>query len=653
MRTTITGNQCSLPFTHNDERAIDCIDIDGKEQCMVADGSFEECSPASKRFFGTQKRSPMSLSLPSDSGFLYRGLQAEIGSPTAGDGDELDDLLKECEEMQRSITAMESAHYAITDELQRASAFPKQIQGAFESVTLRNQEKSGPEEGDKDCFEGVEIFAADGIGARNFRFLVAEDCDCVRRSVLCITESEESFCQIGGAMQEGSKRDPETEPGQTGGSTSMAATSTTPPPADPPFPQLSIRVPDPDPTPTTTTPTTPPARAFDWNKVVEDYYSFEGEVSQGLPLSLTSSAPKLTRIGEEFEVKTIIALGGDQVDGVPVTVTILADHGKANQAEVMGSQGCADGSRSFLLGREVMKSDDKGEVKVHFRFNSAKVGDSNVKITADVPGGSNVVEMSIPVVEKRKTVRVAKSSATQAKEKTDQVQGPQFPQAVPGSNVVEQSAAVGKLLAVVSSNESMPKKKRLRVKTSQQETRSAPAPSSHQTNAPNTQTDGKHADPSAGQTWIPFQGGAMPIGSQHGADLKKKKNVVRVPIPVPVSVSVPQVPVSVPVPVPVPAPVSVPQVPQVLDDRMEVDNDLEFDFTPLPTPMITDADLSVPHAGDKRKASREFAVLAPRGSRKAKRRKVSLAPRQINIQLALTLTGYYWGPVWDYKSQEC
>ncbi|GMH45693.1 hypothetical protein BSKO_13656 [Bryopsis sp. KO-2023] len=54
-RTTITGNQCSLPFTYNDEKAIDCIDVDGKEQCMVADGSFEECSPASKSFFGTKE----------------------------------------------------------------------------------------------------------------------------------------------------------------------------------------------------------------------------------------------------------------------------------------------------------------------------------------------------------------------------------------------------------------------------------------------------------------------------------------------------------------------------------------------------------------------------------------------------------------------
>ncbi|GMH40315.1 hypothetical protein BSKO_08219 [Bryopsis sp. KO-2023] len=31
------------------EKAIDCID--GKEQCMVTDGSLEECSPASKSFF--------------------------------------------------------------------------------------------------------------------------------------------------------------------------------------------------------------------------------------------------------------------------------------------------------------------------------------------------------------------------------------------------------------------------------------------------------------------------------------------------------------------------------------------------------------------------------------------------------------------------
>ncbi|GMH44253.1 hypothetical protein BSKO_12187 [Bryopsis sp. KO-2023] len=46
------------------KKGIGCID--GKEQCMIADGSFEECSPASKSFF-EQKRSPMSLGLSSNS----------------------------------------------------------------------------------------------------------------------------------------------------------------------------------------------------------------------------------------------------------------------------------------------------------------------------------------------------------------------------------------------------------------------------------------------------------------------------------------------------------------------------------------------------------------------------------------------------------
>ncbi|GMH37044.1 hypothetical protein BSKO_04917 [Bryopsis sp. KO-2023] len=259
------------------------------------------------------------------------------------------------------------------------------------------------------------------------------------------------------------------------------------------------------------------------------------------------------------------------VDGVPVTVTILADLGKANQPDLMGSQGCADGNRSFLLGKEVLKSNSKGEVEVHFRFNSEKVGDSNITITADVPGGGNAVEMTIPVLERRKTVRVAKSSATEAKKKSnDQKEGPQVPQDVAGSNVAEQ--------AVVSADESMPKVKRSRVQTNKQDTTSAAAASS-----------GQHADPSAGQTWSPVQGGAMSIGSLN--DFKKKKTCVRVsvpvhvPVPVPVSVSVPQVPVSVP------------QVPQVPNDCMEIDDDLtspQFVFEPLPVKMNVDKGSLVP-----------------------------------------------------------
>ncbi|GMH37114.1 hypothetical protein BSKO_04987 [Bryopsis sp. KO-2023] len=301
------------------------------------------------------------------------------------------------------------------------------------------------------------------------------------------------------------------------------------------------------------------------------------------------------------------------VDGVPVTVTILADPGKANQPEVMGAQGCADGNRSFLLGKEVLKSNSKGRSASPFPLQFGK----------NVPGGGNAVEMTIPVLEKRKTVRVAKSSATEAKKKSNnQKEGPQFPQDVTGSNVAEQ--------AVVSADESIPKVKRSRVQTNKEDTASAAAASSSQ-----------HA-PSAGQTWTPAQGGAMSIGSLN--DFKKKKAFVRVsvpvpipvPVPVPISVSVPQVPVSVP-------------VPQVADDRMEVDDDLtspQFAFVPLPVKMNVDKDLRIPRAGSKRKARDDAAVLAPRGARKAKRAKVMLAPRERNIQLALTATGYFWGPTY-------
>lgn len=83
--------------------------------------------------------------------------------------------------------------------------------------------------------------------------------------------------------------------------------------------------------------------------------SGEAEVINRLPLSLTPSRPRLARVGDDFEAGTVITVSGDQVEGVPVTVTLLADPDKAqnlkqlpsddgNEPRVQGSQGCEDGA---------------------------------------------------------------------------------------------------------------------------------------------------------------------------------------------------------------------------------------------------------------------------------------------------------------------
>ncbi|GMH43110.1 hypothetical protein BSKO_11032 [Bryopsis sp. KO-2023] len=195
----------------------------------------------------------------------------------------------------------------------------------------------------------------------------------------------------------------------------------------------------------------------------------EGEIISRLPLSLTPSTPRLVRIGDEFEGGTIITLGGDQVDGVPVTVSLLADPEKANNIEfmesvdgnepqVVGSQGCAEGDLSCLitLEKKVIKSDSDGQVEVRFRFNAARLGDANITIRADAPGGSDALQMTFPVLGQQEPVRVATSFAIQAKEKSNiWEEGLQFPEAVPGSGVIELRAGVGKLPSVLSAAESI------------------------------------------------------------------------------------------------------------------------------------------------------------------------------------------------------
>lgn len=72
--------------------------------------------------------------------------------------------------------------------------------------------------------------------------------------------------------------------------------------------------------------------------------SGESELIVRLPLSLTSSAPRLVRIGDDFEAGTIITLSGDQKEGVPVTVTLLAHPDQANNIKLISTDEAAEPS---------------------------------------------------------------------------------------------------------------------------------------------------------------------------------------------------------------------------------------------------------------------------------------------------------------------
>lgn len=91
-----------------------------------------------------------------------------------------------------------------------------------------------------------------------------------------------------------------------------------------------------------------------WIVVDAQHGSGEAEIINRLPLSLTPSRPRLARVGDDFEAGTIITVSGDQKEGVPVTVTLLADPNKSesikqlpsndgHEPRIQGSQGCEAG----------------------------------------------------------------------------------------------------------------------------------------------------------------------------------------------------------------------------------------------------------------------------------------------------------------------
>ncbi|GMH34411.1 hypothetical protein BSKO_02245 [Bryopsis sp. KO-2023] len=153
--------------------------------------------------------------------------------------------------------------------------------------------------------------------------------------------------------------------------------------------------------------------------------SFESEIVVRLPLSLTSSAPRFVRIGDEFEAGVVVTINKKDKEGVPVVVTLLSDPEKARNIEYQPG----DGSPQFLkncedpsdlsclveLDKKQIKTDVDGQVEVRFKFKAARLGVADLTIRADIAGASDALKVLIPVHGQQKQVQIATSFALKGK----------------------------------------------------------------------------------------------------------------------------------------------------------------------------------------------------------------------------------------------
>ena len=191
--------------------------------------------------------------------------------------------------------------------------------------------------------------------------------------------------------------------------------------------------------------------------------STEIEVINRLPLTLTPSAPRFVRIGDEFEAGVIVTLSTEEREGVKVTVTLLGDPAEARNIVFLGddvTEGAfgeeeeCDGDEELsclvVLQEQEFESDVDGQVEVRFRFAAVRLGDANITIRADALGESDALQVTLPVLAQQNPVVLGTSfSINPENDPVTSEEGLQFPDAVPGSGSLNLIAGVGKFPTVL------------------------------------------------------------------------------------------------------------------------------------------------------------------------------------------------------------
>ncbi|GMH44586.1 hypothetical protein BSKO_12538 [Bryopsis sp. KO-2023] len=170
----------------------------------------------------------------------------------------------------------------------------------------------------------------------------------------------------------------------------------------------------------------------------EKYGSVERELIVRRVVSLTPSAPRFARVGDEFEAGAVVTVSGTNPSRTNVSVAIDLLEGAF--LEIVGKS------------KRIVKLGEDGTEEVRFRFKAKQMGDAKFKITAEIvsQGASDALVINFPVEGLQEAVTVATSFAIDGNSSSQWQEGLQLPQAVPGSGAIAIQAGVGRLPAVLS-----------------------------------------------------------------------------------------------------------------------------------------------------------------------------------------------------------
>ncbi|KAK9803301.1 hypothetical protein WJX72_010340 [[Myrmecia] bisecta] len=176
--------------------------------------------------------------------------------------------------------------------------------------------------------------------------------------------------------------------------------------------------------------------------------SNETEVQVARQISLTPSAPRLVRIGDQFEAGAVATLRSSEADSIPVVVDLS---GQNVDSPIKLKDGAAD-TPAFIL-------NSTAPSEVRFPFVATAIGAANFTLTILSEGSaSDSLEITIPVEGLQEPVRTATSFPVQAVPPNATApsgpfqgsaqEGLAVPAAAPGSGSIDVTAGVGHLPAV-------------------------------------------------------------------------------------------------------------------------------------------------------------------------------------------------------------
>ncbi|GMH44461.1 hypothetical protein BSKO_12413 [Bryopsis sp. KO-2023] len=168
--------------------------------------------------------------------------------------------------------------------------------------------------------------------------------------------------------------------------------------------------------------------------------SAENELIVRREVSLTPSAPRFVRLGDEFEAGAVITVVSGTKRAPTVDVKVMLEGERGELLEILD-----ESEASVEIGGD-------GTSEVRFRFKAKSVvGDAAFKITADDgSGGGDALVINFPVEGLQESTTLASSFAIDGGNASSWQEGLNLPDAVAGSGGVNIQAGVGRLPSILS-----------------------------------------------------------------------------------------------------------------------------------------------------------------------------------------------------------